>query len=186
MKQRLHYRSWHAQVLGVAVALGMSIGSVSPVSAQNGEPRFVLSGIVINAHGDARAILEEPQLTGGRSVLLKTGDMLGAYRVSSIGTDHAVLQGPSGTVRILLSGISAPAGPTVARAPETQKSPFAAAQQAPPATPDELEKFLTPPPPGVYRHASEGVSAPVNAAAAVDAADFKRQIQQHLMALPPR
>jgi len=186
MKQRRHYRLWQGRVLGVAIALGMSIGVVGGVCAQNGDPRFVLSGIVINAQGDARAILEEPQLTGGRSVLLKTGDMIGSYRVSSIGTDHAVLQGPGGPLRIPLSGIAAPAGPTVARAPEPPKSPGAAAQQAPPATPDELEKFLTPSPPGVYRHASEGVSAPVKASAAVDAEDFKRQIQQHLMGLPPR
>jgi len=174
------------RVLGVAVALGMSIGVVGSASAQNADLRFVLSGIVINAQGDARAILEEPQLTGGRSVLLKTGDVIGSYRVSSIGTDHAVLEGPGGPLRIPLSGIASPAGPTVVRAPEPQKPPLAAAQQAPPATPDELERFLTPPSAGVYRHASEGVSAPIKASAAVDAEDFKRQIQQHLMGLPPR
>src|SRR5262249_61493760 len=124
------------RVVGVPIDLGVSISGVGPVSAENGGPRFVLSGIVINAHGDARAILEEPQLTGGRSVLLKTGDTLGAYRVSSIGTDHAVLQGPGGELRILLSGISAPTGPTVARAPQTQQSPLAAAPHGTPATPE--------------------------------------------------
>lgn len=196
MRQRRSYgRALRGPILGAAMALGFVAGAGDFASAQ--EPRFVLSGIVIDGQGAARILLEEAQLTGGRSVLLRVGDALGAYSVASIGTDHAMLQGPGGaSYRIPLSGMAVAAAPVVASAPGG--APAAPAvppgfvpmgvspvvQQPPPPTPEELERLMTPPPPGVYRSAREGVSAPVTGPPRWDLEDFKRQVQRHLIGVP--
>src|SRR5204863_7461538 len=98
MRQRRSYgRVLRGSILGAAMVLGFGAGAGNDAFAQT-EPRFVLSGIVIDWRGAARILLEEAQLTGGRSVLLRVGDTLGSYSVASIGTDHAVLQGPGGSL----------------------------------------------------------------------------------------
>jgi hypothetical protein len=180
-KQRRKRQGW---ILGVAMALGVGAGVGDIASAQvNTEHRFVLSGIVIDARGTARALLEEPQLTGGRSVMLRIGDTIGPYRVASIATDHAVLQGPGGAVvRLPLSGVG---GPAVAQPPVAPPAgPIRQKAAAPAPSEEELKRMLTPPPPGVYRHASEGASLPLERPAAVNVEDFKSQIQQHMMGVP--
>ena len=194
MKQRRSYgRALRGSIVGAAVAISLGAGAGDAAWAQANEPRFVLSGIVIDGRGSARILLGEAQLTGGRSVLLRVGDTLGSYSVASIGTDHAVVQGPAGaTIRIPLSGIAASAAPVLARSSEgTPSVPVGAipqsqvpVQQPPPPTPEELERLMTPPPPGVYRSARDGVSAPVTGPPRWDVEDFKRQVQRHLIGLP--
>lgn len=192
MRQWWSYgRALRGPIFGAAMVLSLGTGAGNDAFAQAaGEPRFVLSGIVIDWRGSARILLEEAQLTGGRSVLLRVGDTLGSYSVASIGTDHAVLQGPGGTYRIPLSGIAAPATPVVARSSEGTPAPVPAPpipgayQQPPPPTPAELERLLTPPPPGVYRSARDGASAPVTGPPRWDLDDFKRQVQRHLIGVP--
>ena len=200
MKRRRRGRAWQGRVLGMAVALGLGAGAADIASAQvNTEPKFVLSGVVIDGRGTARALLEEPQLTGGKSVMLRAGDMIGGYRLASVAEDHAVLHGPGGSViRILLGGTpgapTIPGGPTMTRAPEGA-APAAAPtqvggqQQAGPSlSEEELKRLLTPPGPGEprYRPASEGVSTPGPRPPLFDPEDFKRQVQQHLMGGPSR
>ncbi len=193
MKRRRRGRTRLGWVLGMAVALGLGAGAVDTASAQaSTEPTFVLSGVVIDGRGAARALVEEPQLTGGRPVMLRVGDMIGPYRVASIAEDHTVLQGPGGRViRIMLGGT--PGSPTMARAPEGT-APAAAphqvsVQQAGPVlSEEELRRLSSPPGPGEprYRPAWEGASTPGPRPPAFDPDDFKSQVQQHLMGSPAR
>lgn len=191
MERRRQRRAWQGWVLGMAMALGLAGAGQDIASAQvNTEPAFVLSGVVIDARGSARALLEEPQLTGGRSVLLRVGDMIGPYRVVSIEPDHAVLERPgTSIVRVRLSGSpgsGSPGGPTMTRAPEAP-APINS-QQGASLSEEQVTALSSPPGPGEppYRPAWEGVSTPGPRPPAFDPEDFKRQVQQHLMGAPSR
>jgi hypothetical protein len=199
-RERLQGTSWRSWTRGVAIALGLTAAAWQGVAAQTAGPLFILSGIIIDSNGTARAVLEEAQLTAGRSVMLRVGDTLGPYRLASIATDHAVIEGPAGALRVPLSGISGPAvvqapaanGPAVA-APAPAPTPISpvvasvVAQQVAPVkfTEEEYKQLVTPPPPGApYRHASQGVSAPHTRPPAIDVEDFKRQVEQHMISIP--
>lgn len=201
MERQRRGNRWQRSTFGLALVLGLGAGAGNVAFAQSTPTSFVLSGVVIDAQGTARAIVEDPQWTGGRSVMLRVGDQIGPYRVVSIAADHAVLQGPGEPLRLRLSGVAA-AGPATALAPSsgpalggpagvpfqkpTALPPEVVAKTPPAPTEDELKKFLTPTPPGVYRHSSEGVSAPVTSFPAVDVDDFKRQVKEHMLHIPVR
>src|SRR5438874_6116420 len=110
MQQQRQSKGWPRSTFGIALALGLGVGAGDVAFAQNVPTSFVLSGVVIDAQGAARAIVEDPQWTGGRSVMLRVGDQIGPYRVVSIAPDHAVLQGPGEPLRLRLSGVAASAG----------------------------------------------------------------------------
>lgn len=203
MEWRRRGRTWQGWVVGAGMGVGLLVGlgasAMNVESAQaSTEPAFVLSGVVIDGRGASRALLEEPQLTGGHPIMLRVGDMIGSYRVASIAEDHTVLQGPGGSViRVPLGGIpgaptitNAPVGPaaasTVASAPASNQ--VTAQQTTPPLSEEELARLSAPPGPGEprYRPASEGASTPGPRPPAFDVEDFKRQIQQHLTGGSPR
>ena len=190
-ERRRQRRAWWRWGLGMAMALGLGAGAGRNLaSAQvNTEPTFVLSGVVIDARGSARALLEEPQLTGGRAVMLRVGDMIGPYRVVSIAPDHAVLERPgTSVVRIPLSGT--PGSSTITLAPDRAAPAEAPTQQrpGPPLSEEQVQALASPPGPGEprYRPAWEGASTPGPRPPAFDPEDFKRQVQRHIMGDPSR
>jgi hypothetical protein len=89
-------------------------------------PRFTLSGVVV-VEGGGRAWLQEPQLTNNQPVSVRPGETIGPYRLTKVLEDRVELEGPGGTIAVLLAGVQAPVTP-VAAAPK----PF---QPAPPVEP---------------------------------------------------
>jgi len=177
-------------VLGIVVALGFGTGAGPRLAVAGGNAEaFVLSGVVIDAQGTARALLEEPQLTGGRSAMFRVGDTVGGFRVVSIAPDHVVLERSGVAVRIPLHGVAAvdrPAAPSATAAVlPGSRPPFSERGFVPAPEPTLVQQPVVQaqlPGPGepALRPAWEGFSAPVDRPAAFDPEDFKRQLQQHL------
>ncbi len=84
-----------------------------------GGPQFTLSGVVV-VEGGGRAWLQEPQLTQNQPVSVRLGESIGPYRLTKILEDRVELQGPTGTLAVLLAGVAGP--PTVA-APAPRPAP---------------------------------------------------------------
>ena len=158
-------------VLGIAMAslwalgAGADFGRGMAYAQPKPEPQFVLYGIVLGDGGPARILLGEPQWTQGRPAVFGVGDMVGPYRVVSIGADYTILEQPGEPpLRVELSGADSSGG--LALTPPPQKSGV-------PSPPSDTGK-------AVYRPAWEGPSTPGPRPPAFDAEDFKRQFQQHL------
>jgi hypothetical protein len=70
------------------------------------EPVFELVGVV-NLEGDASfALLQEPELTMGRPLLIRQGQSIGVYRLVAVEDDRVRLESPTGMVTVLLGGSS--------------------------------------------------------------------------------
>ncbi len=193
---------WIAMTALGALGAGMAADASLAYAQPKPEPRFVLSGVVIDDAGAARALLAEPQWTQGQSAIFVVGDMVGPYRVVNVAPDHVVLEQPGEPpLRVLLTGSSggesavsspppaaapAPGGgvPAEVRMPRSQR------RESRPQ-PSEEEKSASSSPPAdtgkpVYRPAWEGPSTAGPRAPAFDADDFRRQLQQHLKGAPAR
>jgi len=129
MKKILTAVAW--SVLAVAAA-------TSAAHAQ-AEPLFTLTGVVV-VEGGGRAWLQEPQLTQNQPVAMRPGETIGAYRLTRIFEDRVELVGPSGTISVLLAGVSGPA--TTAALPPPRPS-----LPAVPAEPSSHEVVVLPPGP---------------------------------------
>lgn len=74
------------------------------------EPAFELVGVV-KQEGDASfALLQEPELTMGKPVLIRTGQSIGAYRLVAIEDGRVRLESATGVVTVLLGGSRGSAG----------------------------------------------------------------------------
>jgi hypothetical protein len=86
-------------LLSTALVATFSAGALAQVRGPGGES-FVLSGLIIFEAGGGLAYLQEPSLTGDRSVALRVSESIGPYRLTRILEDRVVLEGPSGTVLV--------------------------------------------------------------------------------------
>ena len=126
---------------------------VGGADAQSG-PRFTLSGVVV-VEGGGRAWLQEPQLTKNQPVAVRPGESIGPYRLTKVLEDRVELEGPGGTISVLLAGVQAPPTGAAASAPRPLP-PAPAAAAAPTTGPDRvvilpLGPPLAPLPPGTPR-----------------------------------
>jgi hypothetical protein len=144
MRKILAAAAWAVLVVAAVVADG--------ADAQSG-PRFTLSGVVV-VEGGGRAWLQEPQLTKNQPVAVRPGESIGPYRLTKVLEDRVELEGPGGTISVLLAGVQAP--PTEAAASAPRPLPPAPAAAAPTTGPDRVVVLppgppLAPLPPGTPR-----------------------------------
>ena len=52
--------------------------------------------------------MQEPQLTQNQPVAVRPGESIGPYRLTKVLEDRVELQGPGGTISVLLAGVQAP------------------------------------------------------------------------------
>lgn len=109
------------RILAAAVCTLVVLAAVAgTASAQT--PRFTLSGVVV-VEGGGRAWLQEPQLTGNQPVSVRPGDTIGPYRLTKVLEDRVELEGPAGTIAVLLAGVQAPAAVAAPAAPRPFQPP---------------------------------------------------------------
>ncbi len=94
-----------ALTTAVLSVLGATLVAAS-AQAPAGE-RFVLSGLVVLDGGYGSAWLQEPSLTENRIVRVRRGDSVGPWRVTRILEDRVELEGPAGSVKYVILGVSA-------------------------------------------------------------------------------
>ena len=95
-------------LLVAATWAALAGASPSGADAQAGvaETRFTLTGVVFVAGGAGRAWLQEARLTHDQVVSVRVGDGIGPYRLAKILEDRVELEGPTGTLVVLLLGTS--------------------------------------------------------------------------------
>lgn len=86
-------------LVSTALVATLSTGAIAQVRGPGGES-FVLSGLIIFEAGGGVAYLQEPSLTGDRSVAVRVSESIGPYRLTKILEDRVVLEGPAGTVSV--------------------------------------------------------------------------------------
>lgn len=86
-------------LVSTALVATLSTGAIAQTRGPGGES-FVLSGLIIFEAGGGIAYLQEPSLTGDRSVALRVSESIGPYRLTKILEDRIVLEGPAGTVLV--------------------------------------------------------------------------------------
>lgn len=92
----------------VALVGAMTGGAHAQDPAQVATEGFVLTGLVVDG-ADGLAWLREPTYTENAIIPVRPGDTVGPYRVSRILDDRIELEGPGGTLSVLLSGAGSPA-----------------------------------------------------------------------------
>ncbi len=92
------------------------VGPVAkPAPPPKPQPKFELSGVVVDGGRVALALLAEPQWTQGKVQILGPGEMVGPYQVVSIAPDHAMLAEPGEPpLRVPLLGSKRPTAPVAA------------------------------------------------------------------------
>lgn len=105
-------------LIGTVTSRGLGQGNNQPLPE-----RFVLSGVILFDGGPGFAWLQEPNLNGGRPVVLRPGESIGPYRLAKVFEDWVELEGPTGTVRVPL------------RAPATAVASIASSLPAPVGSP---------------------------------------------------
>jgi hypothetical protein len=106
------------------------------------EPAFELAGIV-KLEGDASlALLQEPELTMGRPLLVRQGQSIGAYRLVAVEADRVRLESATGVVTVLFGGSMG--GPDAVALvpppkPEAEARPAPEAAADPPPNPAAAE-----------------------------------------------
>lgn len=128
-------RSMRLSVTVSALLAALSSGAAAQGRGPGGES-FVLSGLIIFESGGGLAYLQEPSLTGDRSVALRVSESIGPYRLTKILEDRVELQGPSGTVLVpVLNSQGGGAGSAVAATPPGRAARAAAADASTEAAP---------------------------------------------------
>lgn len=100
------------------------------------EPAFELAGVV-KQEGDASfALLQEPELTMGRPILIRQGQSIGGYRLVAVEEDRVRLESSTGAVTVLLGGSRGSPGavalvPPPKPEPEASQAPSVAAEPPP-------------------------------------------------------
>lgn len=92
-------------------------------SGQQGQPPtgLVLTGVVIV--GDrALGFVQDPVLTSNKVVMVREGDTLGPYTISSIEADRMSVSSPGGAFTVRLSRPTGPAGSTTSNAAPSRSS----------------------------------------------------------------
>lgn len=98
------------------------------------EPAFELVGVV-KLEGDASsALLQEPELTMGRPVLIRKGQSIGAYRLVAVEDDRVRLESATGVVTVRLGGSRGSSG-AEALVPSPKPEPEARQALSVPADP---------------------------------------------------
>ena len=98
------------------------------------EPAFELAGVVKLESGASFAVLQEPELTMGRPVLLRQGQSIGAYQLVAIEADRVRLESATGVLTGLLGGSRGSAG-AEALVPPPKPEPEARQARSAPAEP---------------------------------------------------
>jgi len=98
------------------------------------EPAFELAGVVKLESGASFAVLQEPELTMGRPVLLRQGQSIGAYQLVAIEADRVRLESATGVVTVLLGGSRGSSG-AEALVPPPKPEPEARQARSVPAEP---------------------------------------------------
>jgi hypothetical protein len=100
---------WILPVVAVLVASPL-LGAAAQPGAPVREPAFELVGVV-EQEGDASfALLQEPELTMGKPVLIRKGQSIGAYRLVAIEDGRVRLESATGVVTVLLGGSGGSSG----------------------------------------------------------------------------
>jgi hypothetical protein len=74
------------------------------------KPLFELDGLVKRDGDDSYALLKEPEITAGASVLVRQGESVGRYRLVAVEEDRVLLQSPDQEVIVVKLG-GAPGSP---------------------------------------------------------------------------
>jgi hypothetical protein len=123
----------------------MALILTMPVRSAAQSPAFVLSGVVLGGE-QALVWLQEPTFTQNQPIVVRPGEMVGPYRLTTVQADRVELEGPGGKVMVPLYArlTTVPTGP-ISRpvAPRADGSaPAAAAGAAPaPMPPAQMEAF---------------------------------------------
>jgi hypothetical protein len=130
------------RILAAAAWAGLVVAAAAGGADAQG-PRFTLSGVVV-VEGGGRAWLQEPQLTQNQPVAVRPGESIGPYRLTKVLEDRVELEGPGGTISVLLAGVQVQA-PAVAT-PAPRPAPPVVNTEAPPTSPERVV-ILPPGPP---------------------------------------
>jgi len=113
-----------------------------PVPPPKPQPKFELSGVVMDGGNVRLALLAEPQWTQGKVQILGLGEMVGPYQVVSIASDHAMLaEAGEPSLRVPLFGSKRPSAPVRASGAVLRLGQGAAATQGV-ATPEQAGNLL--------------------------------------------
>src|SRR5262249_29392648 len=130
-----------SKIVALATMAFTLFGAI-PVFAEGGDAAanaFILSGLVVYDDGDGRAWIQEKTLTQNQVVVLKRGQSVGPWKLTRIMPGRVELDGPGGTISVLLSDgsgggtRSAAVGAPASSAPATTPPPVAATPQVQPA-----------------------------------------------------
>ena len=94
-------------VLSAALSTGPLVAAAAEGQAN---PKFEVSGVVIQEDGIAWALVAEPQLTQGKVRMLSPGGTIGSYTLVEVARDHIVLKGQAETLKVRFSWRSGGAG----------------------------------------------------------------------------
>jgi hypothetical protein len=127
---------WWMLVVAMLAMISLASGATAqPVR----KPQFELEGLVKLDGDDSYALLKEPEITGGVSVLVRQGESIGSYRLVAVEDDRVLLESPDREIMtVMLGGAPGSPGavvsePPLASQPEASLAPPAA--PAPPSTP---------------------------------------------------
>ena len=127
--------------------LAASLASPQPGFAEPvREPAFELAGVAKGDGDESFAVLKEPELTKGASVVVRRGQVIGDYQLVAVEDDRVVLQSEHRVITVHLGGAKSSPGTETPSAP-AKPAPDASSVQgpaAPTSVPPALRNALNP------------------------------------------